>query len=154
MVTHTSPLKFESLTRYLSWDHDRLDGLLGEATKHVEAGRLGEARVIFSAFHDGLERHIRIEEELLFPLFESRTGMKHGPTAAMRAEHRAIEREIARMAHALEVGDASEYATGLSNVHGILGPHNVKEEQVLYPTTDDLLGPDEQREFVDRLTHL
>ena len=154
MTTHTSPSKLDSVTRYLSWDHDRLDGLLGEVTQRVEDGDLEQARSVFSAFDHGLRRHIRLEEELLFPLFESRTGMRRGPTVVLRSEHRAIEVELAQMRDALEVGDASAYASGLSNIHGLLGPHNVKEEQVLYPVTDDLLQPEEQRELVDRLTHL
>ena len=152
MTTHTSPSKLDSVTRYLSWDHDRLDGLLDEATRRVEAGDLAEARSIFTAFDGGLRRHIRLEEELLFPLFEARTGMRHGPTAVMRTEHRAIETELARMAHGLEAGDSSDYATGLANLYCVLGPHNVKEEQVLYPTTDDMLDALERRDFVNRLT--
>ena len=152
MSTHVSSFRFDSITRYLSWDHDRLDGLLAEATRHVEEGDLSQARSIFLAFDDGLRRHIRLEEELLFPLFESRTGMRNGPTAAMRTEHRVIEAELTRMREGLDAGDASEYATGLANLHGVLGPHNVKEEQVLYPTTDDMLDVLERRDFVEGLT--
>jgi regulator of cell morphogenesis and NO signaling len=150
--THVSPARFDSITRYLSWDHDRLDGLLDQTTRRVETGDFGEARSIFSAFDEGLRRHIRLEEELLFPLFEARTGMRRGPTAVMRTEHRAIEAELSRMARGLEAGDSSDYATGLANLYCVLGPHNVKEEQVLYPTTDDMLDALERREFITRLT--
>jgi len=153
MSTHASALRFDSITRYLSWDHDRLDGLLSEATQRVEQGHLPQARSIFAAFDEGLRRHIRIEEELLFPLFESRTGMRNGPTTVMRAEHRVIEGELERMRRGLEAGDASEYATGLATLHGVLGSHNAKEEHVLYPTTDDMLDVIERRDIVDRLTH-
>jgi iron-sulfur cluster repair protein YtfE (RIC family) len=151
---NVSPVRFDSITRYLSWDHDRLDGLLSEATRRVDAGHLSDARSLFTAFDEGLRRHIRVEEELLFPLFESRTGMRNGPTAVMRTEHRSIEAELLRMRRGLDAGDASEYATGLATLHGVLGPHNVKEEQVLYPTTDDLMEVPERLAFVDRLTHL
>lgn len=149
---HTSALKFDSITRYLSWDHDRLDGLLGEVTQRVEAGHLAQAKSLFRAFDEGLRRHIRIEEEVLFPLFETRTAMRiSGPTMAMRAEHREIEAELARMRDALDIGDAAEYASGLATLYGVLGAHNLKEESVLYPTTDDLLGASERSELVDRL---
>jgi iron-sulfur cluster repair protein YtfE (RIC family) len=153
MSTHASAQRFDSITRYLSWDHDRLDGLLSEATQRVEEGHLPQARSIFAAFDEGLRRHIRLEEDLLFPLFESRTGMRNGPTNVMRAEHRVIEGELERMRRGLEAGDASEYGTGLANLHGVLGPHNAKEEHVLYPTTDDMLDVLERRDIVDRLTH-
>lgn len=152
MPIHASTLKFDSVTRYLAWDHDRLDGLLGEATRCVEEGHFKQAGSVFSAFDAGLRRHIRIEEQILFPVFESLTGMKSGPTVVMRMEHRAIEVELARMRGALDIRDASEYASGLTTLHGVLGPHNLKEESVLYPTTDDLLEADKRRELVDRLS--
>jgi regulator of cell morphogenesis and NO signaling len=152
MSAGSSPCKFDSITRYLSWDHDRLDGLLGEVTRWVEAGQLAQAKSLFVAFDEGLRRHIRLEEEILFPLFEARTGTSHGgPTFAMRTEHRTIETELKRMRKALEVGDAAEYGGGLAILHTVLGPHNLKEENVLYPTTDDLLGPAERLALVDRL---
>ena len=153
MSSHVSPLRFDSVTRYLSWDHDRLDGLLGEVTRRVQGGSFSQAQSIFEAFDQGLRRHIRNEEELLFPLFEARSGVRHGPTAVMRSEHRAIEAELVRMREALEAGDASEYASGLTTLHGLMGPHNAKEEQVLYPTTDDFLDPAERHELVDRMMH-
>lgn len=152
MSTHASSFRFDSITRYLSWDHDRLDGLLSEATQRVEQGHMAQARNIFVAFDEGLRRHIRLEEEVLFPLFEAKTGMRSGPTMVMRTEHRVIEAELNRMRHGLESGDASEYASGLSSLHGVLGTHNAKEEQVLYPITDDLLDVLERRDVVDRLT--
>jgi iron-sulfur cluster repair protein YtfE (RIC family) len=151
MLSHLSPFKFDSITRYLSWDHDRLDGLLGEVTRRVEAGNFKAASSIFVAFEDGLRRHMRVEEEILFPLFEARTGLTHGPTATMRAEHRGISAELVRMRQALEAGDRSGYAVGLEQLHGLLGPHGDKEEQVLYPATDELLTAAERQAFVDRL---
>jgi hypothetical protein len=53
---------------------------------------------------------------------------------------------------ALETGDVAEYGSGLSTLHGLLEPHNAKEEQVLYPATDDLVGdPAERNNLLDRL---
>jgi len=153
MSIHVASSKFDSITRYLSWDHDRLDVLLGESTRHVENGDIAQARLLFLAFDEGVRRHIRMEEELLFPLFESRTGMRNGPTVVMRAEHRLIEVELTRMRQGLEAGDAAAYATGLANLHCAMLPHNVKEEQVLYPTVDDMLDALERRDVVARLTY-
>jgi iron-sulfur cluster repair protein YtfE (RIC family) len=151
MSTTGSPTKFDTVTRYLSWDHDRLDGLLGEVTRRVEAGDLKQAGSLFEAFDSGLRRHIRLEETILFPLFEQRTGRSTGPTTVMRVEHRAIEAQLLRMRQALDIGDAAEYGGGLGMLHEVLGAHNLKEESVLYPTTDDLLDPEERLDFVDRL---
>ena len=144
--------RLDSVTRYLSWDHDRLDGILGEATRRVEGGRVSEARFFFEAFDQGLRRHIHADETILFPLFESRTGGTHALTETLRREDRAIESELRRMRMALETGDVSEYGGGLANLHDLLGPHNTREEQVLYSAMDALVAdPTERNELLDRL---
>jgi iron-sulfur cluster repair protein YtfE (RIC family) len=145
--------QFDSITRYLCWDNDRLDGLLGEVTRRVETGHFGAASCLFAAFDEGLRHHMRIEEEILFPLFEARTGLPNGPTATMRAEHIVIAAELVRMRLALQSVDVSGYAAGLEQLHELLSQHGDKEEQVLYPATDDILSPAERQAFLDRLAH-
>jgi hemerythrin-like domain-containing protein len=64
----------------------------------------------------------------------------------MRREHREIEDLLEQIASG--IGDAaSELASLRASFHEVLGDHNAKEEQVLYPTTDYLLGA----ESADRL---
>ena len=137
-----------SVATVLSLDHDRLDSLF-DAMRHASAdGRLSDATSLFAQFRVGLERHIRIEEELVFPEFErlARMPAKSGPTAVMRNEHREIERLLGAVAERLAQGrDASVEAAELVRV---LGAHNVKEESVLYPMTDNLAGPERARELV------
>ena len=76
----------------LSWDHDRLDDLESRAFKARERGDFSEAKALYAVFAFGLRRHIRFEEEILFPEFESRLGLSSamGPSAVMRDEHREI----------------------------------------------------------------
>lgn len=125
---------------HLGFDHDRLDALLGEAVEAAAAGRWEAADSLFDAFQVGLRRHIRAEEELLFPLFEQVTGVPRdaGPTLVMREEHHDIERELARMGASL----ARREGLDPSALVGVLGPHNEKEEHVVYPTVDHALDPD------------
>jgi uncharacterized protein (DUF2249 family) len=86
----------KSAASYLGWDHDRLEALLCEHVEAFTAGRLEEARQRFAEFRTGLKRHIRMEEQVLFPAFDRATGME-GPTAVMRQEHRTIEGTLDRM---------------------------------------------------------
>ena len=85
------------------------------------------------------------ENDLLFPEFESRSGIgpEAGPTAVMRREHREIEALLERIAGAIghPGSDAEALRTAL---HRVLTDHNLKEEQVLYPGTDRLLSPAER----------
>ena len=54
--------------------------------------RIMRGKECFEKFKFGLHRHIAWEEEILFPLFEEKTGMTDGgPTFVMREEHRQIK---------------------------------------------------------------
>jgi hemerythrin-like domain-containing protein len=140
------------LTEALGWDHDRLDALAGRAFAARAEGRLQSARDLWAAFSAGLRRHIRFEEDVLFPIFEAKTGMPPdaGPTAAMRAEHRAIETLLARVAEVVAMPGPPAEALHADLV-SVLRGHNEKEELVLYPGTDRLLEPEESDALVARL---
>jgi uncharacterized protein (DUF2249 family) len=86
-----------SLSEALGWDHDRLDAIWREVFEARRGGDYAGAREAFARFELGLRRHIRFEEELLFPAFEAAAGMppEGGPTGVMRAEHREIEAILA-----------------------------------------------------------
>ncbi len=136
----------------LAWDHDRLEALEAAAFRARAEGDLAAAFDLYAEFAFGLRRHIGFEEDLLFPAFEAGTGMPPaaGPTAVMRAEHR----DILRLLDAIElgIGDAAAPVAPLrASFHAVLGEHNAKEEQVLYPSVDDLLGRDGADELVRRI---
>lgn len=140
------------VTEALEWDHDRLDALQSEAFAARAAGDLALATRRFHEFAVGLRRHIAFEEALLFPAFERLAGVtaQEGPTAVMRSEHREIEQRL----HDMECRftRTEDPMTGArAAFHEIMHEHNVKEEQVLYPATDRLLGEDERDELVGNI---
>lgn len=139
----------------LSWDHDRLDALEAAAFEKRAAGDLGAARELYGEFAVGLRRHIGFEEELVFPAFERKAGMPPtaGPTAVMRAEHREIESLLEQIAAGMS-DPAAPVQTLRHRFHAVLGDHNQKEEQILYPSTDDLLGEDESDGLVSQIQRL
>lgn len=92
---------------------------------------------------DELERHIAVEEELLFPAFEERTGMNEGgPTATMRMEHGQMRGMFAQMRAAAEARDAVRYLETSDTLLALLEQHNIKEESMMYPMLDQALGED------------
>jgi hemerythrin-like domain-containing protein/uncharacterized protein (DUF2249 family) len=132
----------------LAWDHDRLEALEQAAFGALEAGDPAKAQALFADFARGLGRHIRFEEEILFPAVESRAGFppNAGPTAVMRAEHVEIRSCLSGITAALGAGGAG--ATQIrARMTDVLGGHNLKEEQILYPLADRALG----REAADAL---
>ncbi|MFI5184672.1 MAG: hemerythrin domain-containing protein [Vicinamibacteria bacterium] len=140
------------ITEALAWDHDRLDALEGEAFALLARGDALGAEAVWSEFTVGLRRHIRFEEEILFPVFEEKLGVpaSHGPTAVMRLEHRKIEELIGAIGRAVRTGDG-DAASLRSELHRVLGEHNVKEEGVLYPGTDRSLDAQEADALVARI---
>jgi iron-sulfur cluster repair protein YtfE (RIC family) len=141
----------ETISSYLASDHARLDALLDEVADGVADGRFAEARAVWESFQSALLRHLRIEEELVFPVFEMRSGMSHGPTVALRHEHGQIRRIVALLAAALGREDAGAFRDALAFLDTFVADHESREEHVLFPTTDGLLTPAECARFVDRL---
>jgi len=139
----------------LSWDHDRLDALEARAFEARGRGDRAEATAVYTVFAFGLRRHIRFEEELLFPEFEAKAGFSSamGPTAVMRDEHREILECLGRIEGA--IGDGASSVDSLRHaLHSVLGNHNLKEENVVYPGTDQALTADERDALVARIQAL
>jgi iron-sulfur cluster repair protein YtfE (RIC family) len=143
--------EFDSVTAYLGWDHGRLDEALRSVSSAVERGRFADAAAGYEELELGLLRHMRIEEELLFPVFEARSGMVNGPTEVMRDEHRQVRTALGLMRRGLLRTDAGAYGEGLRFFDSVLPDHNAKEEHILYPTLDRLLRPAERAALVARL---
>ncbi len=141
----------DSVTAYLSDDHDRLGALLTKIMSLAERNTFAEAARLFAEFESGLDRHIRIEEELLFPVFEVRSGLSSGPTTVMRLEHREIRRSVALLGAGLARQDAPQCREARTSLETLIPEHNAKEEHILYPTTDSLLAPAERAAFLARL---
>jgi uncharacterized protein (DUF2249 family)/hemerythrin-like domain-containing protein len=135
----------------LAWDHDRLDGLEQRAFELFAGGDVQGACGAWADFSFGLRRHIRFEEEILFPTFEEKVGVSPaaGPTAVMREEHREIEGLIDAIGRAL-AGEGAPLPLR-SDLHRVLGQHNVKEERVLYPGADQFLSVEERDALVARI---
>ena len=142
---------FESVTAYLRWDYHRLDEALRSVSQAVGRGRLSDAAAGYDEFELGLLRHLRIEEELIFPVFEARSGIVDGPTAVMRDEHRQVRTALGLMRRGLQGSDASSYRDGLRFFQSVLPDHHAKEEHFLFPALDTLLRPSERALLIARL---
>ena len=140
------------ITEALVWDHARLDALETAAFEARARGGLAQARQIFTDFAHGLQRHIAFEEGLLFPEFERRFGLEgdNGPTAVMRAEHRAIVSLLLVMEG--EIDDPrAPIELSRAELRQIQRDHDLKEEQILYPALDRMLDEEEGDRVVARI---
>ena len=114
-------------------------------------------------FTDGC--HHEKEERLLFPLMERLDEQTRAPIAVMLQEHDGARRRIANIAGALDAargGDAAArriVADNLAGYASLLYSHIAKENNVVFPLADRVLGDGEQRDLaaefdrVDEQTH-
>ncbi len=129
-----------TITDYLQADHRRLDTIFEGFKNSVKESRWEDAAKSFREFSLGLRKHIRIEEEILFPVFEEKTGMRDaGPTFVMRTEHKEIQTLLDQILGATEGRDALGVESGSGSLLGILLDHNMKEEHILYPESDSFI---------------
>jgi uncharacterized protein (DUF2249 family)/hemerythrin-like domain-containing protein len=135
---------------FLGDDHRRLDAILREAARLAYAGSFTSASEIFSRFRCGLERHIEMEEQILFPVFEQVTGMTGGPTVVMHHEHLEIRRLLEVMDKSLRAEDFAGVLEAVREFAAVIESHNEKEEAILYPTVDRSLGGDRERDDLVR----
>lgn len=133
----------KTISVFFAEDHDRLDELF-KTFQQMKRSDFSKANEAFNEFKIGLQRHIVWEEDLLFPLWEEKTGMSEGgPTFVMRAEHRQIGQQLeaihGKVAEQNPDSDREEQA-----LLDLLGSHNMKEERVLYPSIDQVTSAEER----------
>ena len=139
-----------SIMKFMADDHDRLDGIFKQF-KTIKNSNIEKAREMLKEFKTGLERHIVWEEELLFPAFESKTGIsEEGPTAVMRTEHTEIKSTLEKMYSKITSGD-NKVEDLEQDLLGVLGPHNDKEEEILYPWIDQSLSEAERNSMLEKM---
>ncbi len=140
-----------TIAGYMQTDHARLDAIMGRYKKATKDGAWDEALTVFREFDLGLRRHIKVEEELLFPIFEEKTGMKDaGPTLMMRLEHEEIREILERVIAATEAKDEGAAGESTLALVNYLGDHNMKEEHVLYPELDSCVNDTERIEAIKK----
>jgi hemerythrin-like domain-containing protein len=129
-----------TITEYLSQDHVRCDGYFIAAETATSQHKWPEAEESFQDFRHAMERHLSIEERVLFPRFEAVIGAEGGPTRVMRMEHERMRELIEAMRQAVGRHDAQGYLDLSETLLILMRQHNLKEEQMLYPMSDHRLG--------------
>ena len=129
-----------STTAPLQQHHKLCDELFASAEEACVKGDWAQGARAFARLREQLEAHFVSEEELLFPAFEEATGMASGPTEVMRSEHAQMRELIEQMAGALAAQDDDAFSGCAETLLILMQQHNVKEENILYPMCDNVLG--------------
>ena len=139
-----------SFLAYLSTDHQRCDDLFAEAEAAVARRDWTGGADKLQAFRAAMLRHLEVEESVLFPAFEARIGHTGGPTRVMCNEHAQMRDLLGSMVDSVAARDEAEYQGLAETLLWLMRQHNVKEEQILYPMSDQMLG-DARAELLERM---
>lgn len=131
-----------SIIQTMTADHRRCDDLFAKAEELVSQGNWEAASTAFTDFRNRTDNHFVQEETVLFPAFEERTGQTMGPTQMMRSEHSQMRQLFDDMATALAQQDKDECLGLAETLMMVMQQHNMKEEQMLYPMTEQVLAED------------
>lgn len=138
----------ESVSAALESEHRWIDARFRRFEEGLARGQI--ATEPFEEAAKVLHRHIYLEEELLFPAVEARGLVS--PTAVMAMEHGEICRFLGGIRDLIQGKASPERIQGpFKALRGLLEEHNFKEERVLYPNADRILGQDEVAAVVGRM---
>lgn len=129
-----------TISQFLAPDHHRCDSLFALAEESAASGDWGKTAENFADFRTALTHHFAMEEQVMFPAFEERTGMTAGPTQVMRMEHQQMKDLLGQMAEAAQRQDKDGFLGLSDTLLMIMQQHNVKEEQMLYRMADQALA--------------
>ena len=130
------------ISEFMTLYHRECDEMLANAEELVSKSDWVKASELTMTFNDAMERHFGMEEEILFPAFEQRSGMVDGPTQVMREEHEQMRRLLTQLQWALEQQQQEDYLDTTETLLIMIQQHNMKEEGMLYPMSDEQLGVD------------
>ena len=134
-----------SINDFMTGEHRRCDEMLTNAEQAVDKQDWGKANSLTEEFMASMERHFLQEEQVLFPAFEERSGNADGPTQVMREEHQQMRNLLYQLQWSLESESGEEYLDASETLLVMMQQHNMKEEGILYPMTDELLGPEAEQ---------
>ena len=129
-----------SPTQPLQHHHKHCDELFADAEALAHAGDWIGCANACTKFAEELEAHFATEEEVVFPAFESASGMTGGPTQIMRMEHAQMRELVAQMSAALQQRNRDDFAGVADTLLIMMQQHNMKEENILYPMCDNALS--------------
>ncbi len=142
-----------TILEFMGSDHHACDDVFASAEAAVAQKNWDRARSLFERFQAAMARHLAMEEDVLFPAFESRTGMSGGPTEVMRMEHAQMRDLLQEMAKAVAAGNQNSYLGLSETLNMLMQQHNLKEENMLYPMSDRVLGAERDSLIRDMEAH-
>lgn len=125
---------------WLVHEHSLYEGLLSQCQDAVEIEDWGTANRVFNELVTHLKRHMLLEEEVLYPAYETTPLAPQGPTLALREEHSGIVRLIRDMTRIIKTRDSELVLDSLKYLENQMIKHHEKEEDIFLPMASHILN--------------
>lgn len=128
------------IQQLMAHDHRACDDAFARIEQALAKEDWPQVSARLGVFCDDMERHLGVEEQVLFPAFEEVSGMTMGPTRVMRMEHEQMRSLFEALREAVAARDADALRGEAETLLIMMQQHNLKEENVLYPMCDQHLA--------------
>ncbi|HEY8856292.1 MAG TPA: hemerythrin domain-containing protein [Rugosibacter sp.] len=131
-----------TITRLLIAHHKKCEDMMLTAKEVAAQLDWTKVDMILRELSTELEKHLSVEEDVIFPAYEKASGIRSGPTQVMRQEHHQMRGLLQTLQQVLADQENEIFIKMIDTLIGLMQQHNMKEEQVLYPSCDRLLVVD------------
>lgn len=129
------------LAEFFEQDHRDCDARWADVEELLDTEDIEAALPAWRKYLAGMQRHIAMEEEILFPAFEEASGIHDaGPTDVMRLEHQQIRTLLGEIDEIIGAGDCERALEVGDTLLMLIQTHSAREEEVLYPMAQNLLA--------------
>lgn len=115
---------------WLIHDHRKHDEALEECMIAADASDWKTAVALFNSFVEDLQLHMRMEDEVLYPLLRQESDDAHESLALLGYEHDDIARLLRDLALVIKRRDFDHFEESLTPLHKAMVEHNDHEEIV------------------------
>lgn len=129
-----------STDNWLVHEHSLYEDLLSQCQDAAEIEDWGTVNLIFNQLVTHLKRHMALEEEVLYPAYESAPHAPQGPTTALREEHDHIVRLIRDIARIIKTRNSEHVLECLAHLENRMIKHHEKEEDIFLPMASHILN--------------
>ena len=127
------------IINWLHHDHREFESAVYECRAACDISRWSRVQDVFGRLASQYRDHVRIEEEVLLPAYESRLRAAVEPADSLRADHEQILHLMDHITQRLADGSCDNLSENFALLYRVLTKHHEKEEEIFLPMASEML---------------
>ena len=132
-----------TINQFMTKDHRDCDEQFAKLENIIDNDNFEEAKKIFEDFQTHMLRHFDMEEQVMFPNYQSCGGGHCDPTPVMIMEHNQMRTVFSKMSDAIVQNNKEKFLGQSEILLFTMQQHNMKEEQMMYNMADQTLDSED-----------